>query len=256
MTDGDRVLDVGCGCGTNGIFAWQRSGPEGFIAFVDSNVRALALAEHTARPTASSPAASWPQQGGRLDRTQLRRRPGQSPLLPNSSIARMFIGATRKLCSSRKGLYMVTKQLNEMARAGRGTFGMVQSVMRRGYTILCAWSREFLENESLEAMMVIMFNESEKVEIPSWVTDLASFRRWAHSDDFPESCPACFLEGEVWLDISKEQLFTHAGVKGEFVRVLRALEKTEKQGHLFPNGILVSCVAADFSCQPDTVCFL
>src|SRR5947209_9690298 len=40
VAPGDRVLDIGCGVGTNGVFAAQRSGPEGHIAFVDSNVRA------------------------------------------------------------------------------------------------------------------------------------------------------------------------------------------------------------------------
>src|SRR5262249_27470159 len=46
---GDRVLDVGCGVGTNGIFAAQHSGAGGVTAFVDSNVRAVALAEINAR---------------------------------------------------------------------------------------------------------------------------------------------------------------------------------------------------------------
>src|SRR5262249_37230564 len=41
----DRVVDLGCGCGTNGVFAGREAGPEGFVAFVDSNVRATALAE-------------------------------------------------------------------------------------------------------------------------------------------------------------------------------------------------------------------
>src|SRR5581483_5244613 len=46
---GDRILDVGCGCGTNGILAARRSGSEGEVVFVDSNLRALALAELNAR---------------------------------------------------------------------------------------------------------------------------------------------------------------------------------------------------------------
>ncbi len=46
---GDRILDIGCGCGTNGIFAGLKSGPAGSVVFVDSNVRAVALSEHNAR---------------------------------------------------------------------------------------------------------------------------------------------------------------------------------------------------------------
>lgn len=99
--------------------------------------------------------------------------------------------------------------------------------------------------------MVTMVVEDEQVSVPTWVKDLASFRRWAHSDDFPEHGRICYLEGEVWIDMSGEQLFTHAGVKGEFIGVLGPLVKKEKLGRLFPDGVLLSCVAADFSCQPD-----
>ena len=51
INPGDRIVDLGCGCGTNGILAAQRAGPDGFIAFVDSNVRALANGFKT-RPVA------------------------------------------------------------------------------------------------------------------------------------------------------------------------------------------------------------
>src|SRR6202044_3045686 len=46
---GDRVLDLGCGGGTNGLEASQQSKEGGYIALVDSNTRAIALAEKTAR---------------------------------------------------------------------------------------------------------------------------------------------------------------------------------------------------------------
>ena len=46
---GDRILDVGCGCGTNGVIAGLQAGPDAKVTFVDSNLRAIALAEHNAR---------------------------------------------------------------------------------------------------------------------------------------------------------------------------------------------------------------
>src|SRR4029079_13110904 len=49
---GDRVLDLGCGVGTNGVFASQQAGEQGYIAFVDSNMRAAALAELNAKSNA------------------------------------------------------------------------------------------------------------------------------------------------------------------------------------------------------------
>ncbi len=45
IESGDKILDLGCGCGTNGIHAGLQAGPEGKVVFVDSNVRALALTQ-------------------------------------------------------------------------------------------------------------------------------------------------------------------------------------------------------------------
>src|SRR5438874_7023512 len=44
VNPGDAILDFGCGCGTNGIIAGRRAGPSGKVTFLDSNVRAIALA--------------------------------------------------------------------------------------------------------------------------------------------------------------------------------------------------------------------
>ena len=58
--------------------------------------------------------------------------------------------------------------------------------------------------------------DAEVVRIPSWIVDLDSFRRSASSDEFPEAGRICYLCGEVWVDTSKEQVFTHNQVKSEF----------------------------------------
>src|SRR5262245_48786521 len=49
LTPGQRVLDLGCGVGTNGILAERRIWPGGHVAFADSNVRAIALTEINAK---------------------------------------------------------------------------------------------------------------------------------------------------------------------------------------------------------------
>src|SRR5262245_46192645 len=56
-------------------------------------------------------------------------------------------------------------------------------------------------------------SESLEVTVPDWVLDLESFRRWADSDDFSEKDRVCWMGGEVLIDLSKEQLFTHGQVK-------------------------------------------
>jgi hypothetical protein len=57
--------------------------------------------------------------------------------------------------------------------------------------------------------------DTQVVRIPLWVRDLASFRLWAHSDEFPEAGRICFFHGEVWVDMSKEQFFSHNQVRAE-----------------------------------------
>jgi hypothetical protein len=69
--------------------------------------------------------------------------------------------------------------------------------------------------------MVTFVDESVQVSVPGWVVDLPSFRRWADGDDFPEKGRIGYLQGEVWVDVSKEQLFTHVAVKGEITVVLQ-----------------------------------
>ncbi len=92
---------------------------------------------------------------------------------------------------------------------------------------------------------------AESVWIPEWIDDLESFRRWADSPDFPDDGRISFLEGEIWVDVSMEQLFTHNAVKSELARVLHGLAKTDRQGYFFTDGVRLSHVAAELSTVPD-----
>src|SRR4051794_765243 len=101
-------------------------------------------------------------------------------------------------------------------------------------------------------MATIVF-ESDEVTIPEWVTDLTSFRRWADSEDFPDTGRICFLNGEVWADMSKEQIFTHLAVKNEFNIVLGVMVKVGQLGLYLPDGVLLSNVDVGFATRPDAV---
>ncbi|HEY7423958.1 MAG TPA: Uma2 family endonuclease [Gemmataceae bacterium] len=101
-----------------------------------------------------------------------------------------------------------------------------------------------------------MFNvkfESEHIVIPVWVKDLASFRRWANSDDFPEHGRICYLAGEVDIDLSRQEIFTHVSVKGVIAAVLGRHVKTAQMGLLLGDGARLSNVEADFSVIPDAL---
>lgn len=94
---------------------------------------------------------------------------------------------------------------------------------------------------------------ADYVEIPIWAIDLDSFRRWAHSDDFPEQGRIDYIKGEVWVDMSKEQLFTHIAAKTEIARVLAGLVKSARTGLFFSDGAFVTNVDADIAVNPDAV---
>lgn len=136
---GDRILDLGCGCGTNGIFAARRSGPEGSVTFVDSNLRAVALAELNARANgvasfrtvASSRLEGLPE--GDFD--VILANP---PYFAYTSIAQLFVEGARRLLRPGGRFYLVTKQPTQVEELVAETFGEAEVVLQRGYTIFCA----------------------------------------------------------------------------------------------------------------------
>jgi hypothetical protein len=93
--------------------------------------------------------------------------------------------------------------------------------------------------------------EADQVSVPTWVVDLASFRRWVDSDDVPEKLHVWYLKGEVWIDMSKQQLFSHLAIKNEFGYVLTGIIKSGQLGMLFPDGAFLANVAADIGGNPD-----
>jgi hypothetical protein len=99
--------------------------------------------------------------------------------------------------------------------------------------------------------MVTIVDESMQVDVPDWVVDIESFRRWTDADDFPEQGRIWWLRGKVWIDMSQEQIFRHLMVKNEFTFVLTGLVKAGRLGLLIPDGLLLSNFAADISGNPD-----
>jgi Uma2 family endonuclease len=93
--------------------------------------------------------------------------------------------------------------------------------------------------------------ENETIQIPAWVNDHANFRRWALSDAFPESGRICYLDQGFWVDVSKEQFFSHNQVKNEFNLVVGGLVKKNRLGRYIPDGMLLSNTVAEFTTQPD-----
>jgi Uma2 family endonuclease len=101
-------------------------------------------------------------------------------------------------------------------------------------------------------MSTVVVDEAS-VHIPAWVVDLESFRRWVHSDEVPEKLRVCYLDGEVWVDMSNEQYISHNDLKTDVNAVLRLLVKTERLGRYSSDGMLLTNLEANLSAGPDGV---
>jgi Uma2 family endonuclease len=93
--------------------------------------------------------------------------------------------------------------------------------------------------------------ETSQFTLPQWVVDIHAYRRWRDADDYPEQGRIWWLRGDVWADMSREQIFSHLGVKNEISFVLTGLVKAGRRGLFIPDGLLLSNFAADISGNPD-----
>ncbi len=100
-------------------------------------------------------------------------------------------------------------------------------------------------------MTVLVAQEEDKaVQIPEWVRDLSSFRRWAKSDGFPQQGRYAFLNGQIWADPSMERE-GHNQVKAEVNRVLGTAVKDLRLGRFYVDGMSLVNVDADLATEPD-----
>jgi Uma2 family endonuclease len=91
------------------------------------------------------------------------------------------------------------------------------------------------------------------VTIPDTVVDLDTFREWLDTGAVPEKAKTWFIDGEVWVDMSNEQVYTHVRLKTEITAKLYALVEAEEAGLFLSDGVLVTNRAADLSGNPDAV---
>jgi Uma2 family endonuclease len=98
---------------------------------------------------------------------------------------------------------------------------------------------------------VTFVNESIQLCIPRWVTDLNSFRRWADGEDVPEKLRVWYLKGDIRIDLSREEVFTHVLLKGEFTVVLGGLVDAGQLGLFLADGVFLSNVEADLAGKPN-----
>ena len=96
----------------------------------------------------------------------------------------------------------------------------------------------------------------DDLRIPSDAFTFAGFRRWVHSDAFPESGRIDFLAGVVEVDMNAENLLTHGVVKSGIVAALVTLIVQRDLGDVFTDRSRVASRFAQLSVEPDVVVVL
>jgi Uma2 family endonuclease len=99
-------------------------------------------------------------------------------------------------------------------------------------------------------MATVVFED--ELEVPS-IRDLADFRAWALSDEFPQRGRIDFVDGRIEVDMSPEDLFTHGTLKAQLVSKIEARVAELELGHTFVGETRVSSTVGNFSAEPDVV---
>jgi Uma2 family endonuclease len=93
--------------------------------------------------------------------------------------------------------------------------------------------------------------EDREIHVPASALTLDGFRAWATSDDFPERVRITFIEQELFIDMSPEELETHSKLKATVGTTICVLNNRRDLGEYYPDGSLVTNPAAKLSTEPD-----
>ncbi len=168
LRTGQNIVDLGCGCGTNGIFASKKVGPDAKITFVDSNLRALELAKINAEAnglTNFEIVATASVTGPSLTLNSFDIALANPPYFANHSIALLFIQRSYELLKRSGSFFMVTKQPNEMVQLMTDANYEVEGAETRGYTVLM--HRGPAAREDMEAISFAQEYSDDNDEEPS-----------------------------------------------------------------------------------------
>jgi 16S rRNA (guanine1207-N2)-methyltransferase len=134
---GDHILDLGCGNGAVGCLAGERAGPDGHVTFIDSSLRAMALAELNSRAnniTAARFVTATRLQG--LGENTFDVILANPPYYAKSEITRLFVEGARDLLKTGGRYYLVTKMPTAVMPLIFDTFGDCSVIENRGYSVV------------------------------------------------------------------------------------------------------------------------
>lgn len=103
--------------------------------------------------------------------------------------------------------------------------------------------------------MTVCLGGEVAIRVPEWVRDFDSFVTWMHSDEFPEEGRIDYLNGEVWIDISMEELYSHNFVKAAVSETLNRLVRENRLGVFVTDGMRFTNEDAAIATTPDALFF-
>lgn len=106
---------------------------------------------------------------------------------------------------------------------------------------------------AIQARPLTLVTDDWTLVVPPEAMTMEGFREWATADDFPERMRVSYLNGEIILDMSNEEINAHVGVKTELNGVLGPLVKRERLGRYFSDGVLLTNVSAEVANNPDAL---
>jgi len=95
----------------------------------------------------------------------------------------------------------------------------------------------------------------EQLELPLNIRSYADFRNWVVSDEFPEVGRIDFVGGNIEVDMSPEEYYSHNAIKVEIVGKLWEILKTKHLGELYSDHARITSESARLSAEPDVLFF-
>lgn len=139
VRSGDHILDLGCGNGAVGCLAGAKAGPKGAVTFIDSNLRAVALAELNATANGvPNPRFLAATRLEGLEPNSFDLILANPPYYAKSEITQMFVEGTRDLLKRGGRYYIVTKMPTAVVPLIFQTYGDCSVIENRGYSVIVA----------------------------------------------------------------------------------------------------------------------
>jgi Uma2 family endonuclease len=98
-----------------------------------------------------------------------------------------------------------------------------------------------------------LISAGEVITVPPSAHTHGGFDQWATSNALPDGCRVSWINGEILIDRSPEEVESHNKLKTEVTRVMATVIKQHRLGEFYSDRMLISNDQADLSTEPDAM---